>query len=153
MTTANKKAYVRPMMICEQFTPNEYVAACWGVGCTVDDANLYEQTHYYKNTWWEKTTWADLGCSHAAAHCGASGNQVIYDTNNDGIADKMTEIGTDGLGTLNCVIYTNGDYSAARNISSVKTGEKIYWTTTSGKRVWHHVGTVFPSVPGHPNRS
>ncbi|MCI5689279.1 MAG: hypothetical protein MR303_12505 [Emergencia sp.] len=28
MTTANKKAYVRPTMICEQFTPNEYVAAC-----------------------------------------------------------------------------------------------------------------------------
>lgn len=139
-----KKEYVRPMMMGEKFLPNEYVAACWGVGCSVDVANdierrlgLYNPGHL----------------DHGADHCGQSGNQVIYDDNNDGTPDRMTEIGTDGLGTLNCTIYTDDTYSTTKTVGSVKSGDTIYWTTSAGDRTWHHVGTVFNTVPGHPNRS
>ena len=90
---------------------------------------------------------------HSSDHCGLSGNQVIYDDNNDGTADRMVEVGTDGLGTLNCTIYTDSSYSAPMDISSVSTGQTIYWTTSAGNKTWHHVGTVFNTVPGHPNRS
>ena len=31
-----KKEYVTPIMVGEEFSANEYVAACWGVGCSED---------------------------------------------------------------------------------------------------------------------
>lgn len=139
-----KKKYVTPVMVGEEFIANEYVAACWGVGCDVTTANAIEDSmgnYDYPNLY------------HGADHCGLSGNQVIYDDNNDGTADRMVEVGTDGLGTLTCTIYTDNKYNKRKAVSSVKTGETIYWTTAAGSKVWHHVGTVFDTVPGHPNRS
>ena len=147
-----KKEYVAPVIVGEEFSANEYVAACWGVGCSVDTANNYEKTHYSSNS--KRKTWWDLGCSHATDHCGNSGNQVIFDDNNNGIADRMVEVGTDGLGDLTCTIYTDDKYSSTKSVSSVNQGDCIYWTTVANDgRVWHHVGTVYPTVPGHPNRS
>lgn len=144
-----KKTWEVPVILVQQFEANEYVAACWGVGCSVDEANNYERTHYYNNyqTWW------DIECSHDSSHCGFSGNQVIYDDNNDGTADRMVEVGTSGLGTLTCTLYSDGDYNTPINVASVKAGQTIYWTTSAGIKVWHHVGTVYETVPGHPNRS
>ena len=139
-----KKTWAFPLVCVQQFEANEYVAACWGVGCSVDEANRIER---------------NLGIyqpgvlDHSSDHCGLSGNQVIYDDNNDGTADRMVEVGTDGLGTLNCTIYTDSSYSVPMDVSSVRTGQTIYWTTSAGNKTWHHVGTVFNTVPGHPNRS
>ena len=65
----------------------------------------------------------------------------------------MIETGTDGLNDLSCTIFTDNKYKNPRNVSSVKSGETIYWTTSSGSKIWHHVGTVYETVPGHPNRS
>ena len=31
-----KKEYVAPVIVGEEFSANEYVAACWGVGCSVE---------------------------------------------------------------------------------------------------------------------
>lgn len=145
-----KQTWVTPRVNIQNFEANEYVAACWGVGCSVDEANVYENENKPTGSW---ETWYELGCSHAPDHCGNSGNQVIYDDNNDGTADRMVEVGTDELGTLSCTIYDDGTYSSARNISSVKAGDKIYWTTAAGNKVWHHVGIVYNTVPDHPNRS
>lgn len=139
-----KKTWAFPLVCVQQFEANEYVAACWGVGCSVDEANRIER---------------NLGIyqpgvlDHSSDHCGLSGNQVIYDDNNDGTADRMVEVGTDGLGTLNCTIYTDSSYSTPMDVSSVSAGQTIYWTTSAGNKTWHHVGTVFDTVPGHPNRS
>lgn len=144
-----KQTWVTPRVNIQNFEANEYVAACWGVGCSVDEANVYENENKPIGSW---ETWYELGCSHAPDHCGNSGNQVIYDDNN-GTADRMVEVGTDGLGTLSCTIYTDGTYSSVRDISSVKAGDEIYWTTAAEDKVWHHVGTVYSTVPGHPNRS
>ena len=139
-----KKTWAFPLVCVQQFEANEYVAACWGVGCSVSEANSIEQSlrNYDPNNLY-----------HGADHCGLSGNQVIYDDNNDGTADRMVEVGTDGLGTLNCTIYTDSSYSTPMDVSSVSAGQTIYWTTSAGNKTWHHVGTVFDTVPGHPNRS
>ena len=138
------RSWVKPRTEVQKFEANEYVAACWGVGCDVNWANRYEKGQ------------GDIGrgVTHEQAHCGNSANQVIKDYNNDEIADEMIETGTDGLGDLVCTIYTDDTYNTVRNISTVKIDDVIYWTTTAADgRTWNHRGTVFGTVPGHPNRS
>lgn len=165
-----KMIWEKPQMNEVAFAANEYVAACWGVGCDCDAANTWEETHYSNvekedNKPWEETeyyTWQEVntwnngpgtGDSHASTHCGNSGNQVIYDYNNDGTADRMVEIGTDGLGDLLCTLWTDNTFTTQANIADVKIGNTIYWTTAAGNKIWHHIGTVFETVFGHPNRS
>lgn len=142
-----KLQWETPRIEIEAFEANEYVAACWGVGCKVDDANQIEKNlgKYQQGV-----------LDHGADHCGNAGNQVIYDDNNDGTADRMVEVGTDGLGTLTCTLYTNGNYTKTMPVSTITSewiGQTIYWTTASGNKTWHHVGEVFQTVPNHPNRS
>ena len=139
-----RKSWETPRAMVEEFEANEYVAACWGVACEVDWANDYER--------WE----GDIshGVTHDTAHCGNARNQVIYDYNNDGVADAMIEEGTDGLGNLSCEIYSDPRYSRPLNISEVKSGMTIYWTTSSSDgRTWNHTGKVFDEYPGRPNHS
>ena len=138
------RRWVKPRTEVQKFEANEYVAACWGVQCDVDWANKYEirEGDY------------DRGVTHDMAHCGNAANQVIYDYDDNGTADAMIEEGTNGLGNLRCTIYEDSNYSQQIDVSLVKSGDTIYWTTraTDG-RIWNHYGKVFGTVPGHPNRS
>lgn len=102
--------------------------------------------------------WEGGNVSHARDHCGNSSNQVIYDRDNNGVGEAMVETGTDGLGTLECTIYTDcnsytGEFTGLTSASQVHIGQEIYWTTSSGSRTWHHKGTVTATAEGHPNRS
>lgn len=138
------KRWETPRIAVEKFEANEYVAVCWGVACDVNWANQYEARE------------GDIsrGVTHDTAHCGNALNQVIFDYNGDGTADRMIETGTDGLGNLVCDIYWDENYQTPRNVSSVKVGDTIYWTTRAGDgRTWNHKGEVTASTPGHPNRS
>ena len=138
------KRWIKPRTEVQVFEANEYVAACWGVKCDVDWSNGYE---------WRQGDYSN-GVTHDGAHCGNSSNQVIFDDNGDGIADRMIETGTDGLGDLNCTIYENQYYNSRRDVSTVKIGDLIYWTTSaSDGRTWNHKGRVFATAEGHPNRS
>ena len=139
-----RKSWETPRAMVEEFEANEYVAACWGVACDVDWANKYE---------WRQGDY-NRGVTHDTAHCGNARNQVIYDYNNDGVADAMIEEGTDGLGNLPCSIYRDSEYRFPLNISEVKSGMTIYWTTSSSDgRTWNHTGKVFNEYPGRPNHS
>ena len=138
------KSWVKPVTEVQKFEANEYVAACWGVGCDVSWSNDYEKR---QGDYWN-------GVTHDSAHCGNSSNQVIFDYNDDGTADAMIETGTDGLGDLNCTIFSDPSYSQERDVSTVKVGDVIYWTTRAADgRTWNHKGTVFATAAGHPNRS
>lgn len=138
------KRWVKPRTEVQVFEANEYVAACWGVACDVAWSNRYE---------WGQGDYNN-GVTHDGAHCGNSSNQVIFDDNEDNIADRMIETGTDGLGDLSCTIYTDRSYSSIRDVSSVKIGDIIYWTTRAQDgRTWNHRGKVFATAEGHPNRS
>ncbi len=140
-----KEKWRTPRIGIETFEANEYVAACWGVACDVNWSNNYEMKH--GGDYWK-------GVTHDNAHCGNSSNQVIFDYNDDGTADRMIETGTDGLGDLVCTIYWDENYSEPRNVSTVQVGNTIYWTTrASDGRTWNHKGTVFATAEGHPNRS
>lgn len=114
-----KRKYERPMAFEETFMTNEYVAACWGVACSIDSANKVDDGH--------------PRVDHTADHCGLDTNQHIY-TDSKGVAVSMIEEGTDGLGNLPCNLYTDSSYRYSKSYSSVKQGDYIYWTTKSGNR-------------------
>ena len=144
-----ERKWETPRILVQEFESNEYIAACWGVACDVDWANGYEQDYHF---------WDNGNVSHAWNHCGNSSNQVIYDHDNNGIGEAMVETRTDGLGTLNCRIYTGyntrtGVFTGEISAADVHIGQQIYWTTSSGSRTWHHRGTVTATAEGHPNRS
>lgn len=140
-----KKRWVEPRVQVEEFMPNEYVAVCWGVQCSIGPANDYEASIF------------NSAQDHRSEYCGTRGHQWLTDENNDGTPERMSEINTDGLGTLACTIYTDESYKYRRDISTVKVDDYIYWTTSAGsgkdRRTWHHQGTVTATTPGHPNRS
>lgn len=136
-----KRRWETPKTIVDEFEANEYVAACWGVACYIDEANEYERSIHNSVQ------------DHRSEYCGTTGHQWLTDSNNDGTLESMSEIGTDGLGTLSCTIYTDDTYREVRNIREVDVDDYIYWTTSSGSRTWHHQGKVTATTPGHPNRS
>lgn len=136
-----KRRWETPKAMVEEFEANEYVAVCWGVACSITDANRYEASIY------------NSAQDHRSEYCGTTGHQWLTDSNNDGTPERMSEIGTDGLGTLSCTIYTDDTYREVRNIREVDVDDYIYWTTSSGSRTWHHQGKVTATTPGHPNRS
>lgn len=134
-----------PRVTIQEFEPNEYVAVCWGVSCKTHDANSVEWK-FYDNP-------VKFGVTHDDAYCGQTSHQWLVDSDNNNIAESMIEINTNGLDDLPCTIYKDSQYNNIRNISTVHSGDYIYWTTTSGNRIWHHQGKVTDTVPGHPNRS
>ena len=133
-----KRKYERPMAFEETFMTNEYVAACWGVACSIESANKVDQNN----------PWVD----HKAKHCGLETNQHIY-TDSNGVAVSMIEEKTDRLGNLTCNLYTDSSYRDSKPYSSVKPGDYIYWTTKIGHRTWHHQGYVKPTYKNRPNHS
>lgn len=143
-----KMRWEEPRIEVQQFMPNEYVAACWGVSCEVDAANTVEK-HWILNG----ESNYENGQTHDAAHCGMQTNQWVIDDNGDGKVDRMIETGTDGLGNLTCTLYTDSYYSTQASFSGVITGSYIYWTTSAGDRTWHHQGRVVGTDSSHPNRS
>lgn len=144
-----KKMWEEPSIEVQEFTPNEYVAVCWGVACAVEAANDVEK-HWMLNRW--ESNYAN-GQTHRANHCGTLTNQWVIDDNDDGTVDRMIETGTDDLGNLTCTLYTDARYNNRASFSGVTTGSYIYWTTTSGDRTWHHQGKVIGTDSSHPNRS
>ena len=148
-----KTTWTEPRIEVQEFIPNEYVAVCWGVACSVDAANDVERKWMLNR--WESNY--ENGQTHSGDHCGTLTNQWVIDDNNDGTVDRMIETGTDGLGDLTCTLYTNATYSTTTSFNGVGIGSYIYWTTSDGsgrdKRTWHHQGTVIGTDSSHPNRS
>lgn len=140
-----KKMWEEPRIQVQEFMPNEYVAVCWGVQCSVSDANKIEKNFYHNPSY--------SGITHSSAYCGQTSHQWLLDSDNNNIAEAMVEINTDGLGDLPCTIYTDATYKHTRDISTVRPDQYIYWTTSSGAKTWHHQGRVSNTVDGHPNRS
>lgn len=136
-----KEKWLTPKTVIEEFTPNEYIAACWGVGCDTNEANKYEQEHKNYLAW------------HRGSGCGKKSNQYLKDENNDGIPEAMFENATYVGKQLECTIYGDADYTNIISASMVRPGSKIYWKTTTNFITYHHQGTVFNTVEGHPNAS
>lgn len=134
-----KKKWVAPRVEVQKFEANEYVAACWGVVC---DKGVRDE-------WvWEN----GLKLHHSKDVCGSFANQVIYDDDNDGEADRMVEL---HYGENGATLYEDGTYSKVLDIKQVRPGQILYWITKGPLGVidYHHQGIVQEKFPGHPNRS
>ena len=140
-----KKMWSTPRTVVQSFEPNEYVAVCWGVKCLTGQANQTEYCFYSDPV--------KAGVTHDDDYCGQTSHQWLVDSDNNNVAESMTEINTNGLGNLSCTVYTDDSYTTPRDISTVRADDYIYWTTTSGNRTWHYQGRVSNPVPGHPSRS
>lgn len=138
-----KKKWVAPRAEVQKFEANEYVAACWAVGCDTGAANQWEQDNH---EWWQIKPY------HDPNDCGVSSHQVLRDTNDDGVIDEMIETKRNGL---KCSLYLDAGYSQPISPSDVHpdTTPTIYWTTYLWPHTYHHQGKVLGTDPGHPNRS
>ena len=135
-----KKKWVAPRVEVQKFEANEYVAACWGVACDKGMGNDWS---------WDGSP-IPIRVKHSSSVCGSFDNQVVYDDDNDGVADRLVEL---HFGERQATLYTDDSYKYEKDISEVKPGQVIYWVTTLARINYWHVGTVQATVPGHPNRS
>ena len=137
------KKYIKPTMDGQLFAANEYVGACWGVGC--DTVKATEIENGFNNR--------PYG-GHRASECGRFDQQAVVTTDN-GVPIGMVELDT-YWGNLQCEIYTDSSYATRADASFVRDidqGDTIYWITRGGSYVYHHVGTVQGTIENRPNAS
>ena len=141
-----KKRWGTPKAIVEEFEPNEYVAVCWEIACTVGARGPENYPNPDPKPW-------NSGQTHShnsdGKGCGWAHSQYIREVGND--AFNVTEYGDN---ILPCSLTKKEDWSNLRStISDVEPGDVIYWTTSLGNRTWYHYGTVGTVNSDHPNRS
>ncbi len=134
-----KKLWSQPCAVAQEFTANEYVAACWTVQCVLPVENWYETTSSgVKHGHDPEPTYTYYGKNkrennyHSSDACGSLASQVLR----DGVLYEISSI----HGALECTI-TSGDPSV---------GGTIYWTNAADGKEWHHQGTViYDERPNH----
>lgn len=145
-----KKMWNEPSIMVQEFTPNEYVAACYMLACGrgPNDDMPYGSHWQYKQT--------EGPGSHSASGtpgtcADPSANRVI--TSDGGVFSSVGELnGEQGWlnGGLDHIIQMDGN-------STVDPGDVIFWHTEVGnwwnKRRWNHWGVVQQQDPNHPNHS
>lgn len=145
-----KKAWVKPMTFVQQFEANESVAAdtqCWNVFCQ----RAYEHNIGLIDGWYDPPGWAPAQ-QHKKDVCGTLTNQVLRDTDGDGVVDQMLEYGN---GTKECTLYTDESYSTVMSPADVdpNSGNIIYWTNEELGTTYLHKGVPQLADASHPNRS
>lgn len=126
-----KLKYVTPQMREEVFQANEYVAACWYIGC--------ERAFDTDNVEWEQQG-VSHGSNNDGTGCGHQENQAIRVSDNGVVS--LVEVRTSGLGDLQCTITDSSWNPTTLKQSDVKTGNMVYWTTSADNRIWHHYGKI-----------
>lgn len=119
-----KKAYVKPEMHVEEFTPNEYIAACWYIAC---DYGI--QGGDSKNGYIPQEGGGGHTMRSGGSGCGWAKNQVIKgDLENFKFVEENSGYGK----PLDCTITGQSD-------SPLKEGSTITWETCN---YYKHKGTV-----------
>lgn len=157
-----KKTYEKPVLHAEQFIPNEYVAACWYIACSLgtndcyvkDDADYNNESfnHTGENSngyIWSKATKDANGSKHSrnsnGTGCGWATNQHIYQ-NADG-SFSITEENVPEGSTLVCTI------TSPSPLKEISDGLTVKWTTSNGSTTWLHEGTVSLTAQNRPLHS
>lgn len=136
-----------PRVTIQEFEPNEYVAACWQIACSVGA----QGNENYANP--DPMNPNDPGITHShnsdKTGCGWAHSQYIVE-----VSDGVFNVTEYGQNILPCSLTKNDQWrNLESTITDVKPGDKIYWTTSLDKRTWYHYGTVGAENPNHPNRS
>ena len=142
-----RRNYNSPLLMIEEFAPNEYVSSCYQVKCLVGKKN-------YGGYGWDK--WSGLepygkDCHNHTGECSIAQNNYFDFVN--GTVSFIHENKNNGeeLGGS----YT--DYIDNNKNNIVDAGDTIFWYTRSywknDERQWNHYGTVESVNPNHPNHS
>ena len=126
------KTWEKPLATVEKFVANEYVAACWSVACDRPYVTDPEQISESGTVYDERKTF-NKWTTHNKDKCGNSANYRIKMDEN-GTPTQLIEISPD-YGELPCVLE-------GADVSTVKPGDYIYWTSSYGGNTWYHHGTV-----------
>lgn len=143
------KKYMKPIMNGEIFTTNEYVAACWGVGCDYDRANKIIEPSLKNNP----------AYGHQRQYCGQIDHQhVVLGSNGKPVG--IQELGSAYADVLEGTLYTDNTYTkemSSSQIENIKIGDEIHWITVGTgwgqTSIYHHVGEVIGTTKDHPNAS
>lgn len=142
-----KKKYVTPVMGAELFEAEEYVAACWMVGCARAWNGDGTEVSTGRGDVVHKSYSGGKGCGYAE-------NQVIGQ-NADGTI-SMVEKDVLNQGQLACTITDSSWNPISMKASDVKVGETVYWITNANDgsgRSWHHYGEVQAANGSDANHS
>lgn len=129
-----KEKWTTPKTVIEEFTPSNYCAICWAVGCKVPwtGTPAYNDDKHPIQIGGKDSG----GAVHQYDHCGNSQNQFIVEGANGKI--EMKEINTDGLGDLVCHVTSPKTFTWE---AIQAQGGLVKWETyASGNRVWKHYG-------------
>ena len=139
-----KEAWETPRIVVQDFEANEYIAACWKVGCLNDTTQLLDISNApYGYRWGVAEGPKDPLFSHNGpcrvprnTYFKADGSSITFEFENDGTVDG----GFDFWGDVNL----NG---------VVDAGDVIYWHTSNQERTWCHWGVALPTDKANANRS
>ena len=146
-----KKEYVAPVIVGEEFSANEYVAACWTVACKVGNGNYggYGEEQNWQH-WDEVAPYGTRGDMHN--HTGSCSIAVNNQFKVEGNNVSFYAENNDQQGSLNGG-YT--DYIDENKDGIINDGDIIFWYTLGSNpdRRWNHYGVVTVANKSHPNRS
>ena len=145
-----ERKWEAPRILVQEFEPNEYVAICWTVACTVGDGNygIYGNKERWSH-WGGQEPYGGNCHDHTGSCSIASNNQ--FNVSESGHVSFYAENSSD-QGSLNGG-YTS--YIDNNGNGTIDDGDLIFWYTLSGNgdRRWNHYGKVTNPTPNHPNRS
>lgn len=150
-----KKTYESPAAYAEEFEANEYVAACWRVGCLNNTTRDQPVTNApYGNLWTGREGPMDGKFNHNGDCRTASNNYFRGDMQNLEFVYEQSSVSSDLKGGVDNVVDVD-------NNGVISSGDVIYWHTNtddpdpvSGYIVrWNHWGYVQGPGSDHPNRS
>lgn len=126
-----KEKWIAPKTVIEEFTPSNYCAICWAVGCKVPENN-----NAYNGEGVLIGGEDSRGAVHRYDHCGNPKNQFIREKANGKI--EMIEMNTDGLGDLLCNVTSPRNFTWE---AIQAQGGLVKWETyASDNRKWLHYG-------------
>lgn len=148
-----KKNYVKPMILGEEFSPDEYVSSCFYIACSYAPGRYNNQTHSKDSD---------------GTGCGWETNQAISVLSGDiqdvngatiSITELNVKINGEYVGERQCYFVGSEGATTGRSetLSGVNAGEEIYWVTNVGLgnyTIWMpHKGTVTYTDSNRPNHS
>ena len=128
-----KRNYVKPLLNSEEFIPNEYVAACFKLGCSFEAANSYEEQIDNHPIY-----------GHQSGYCGNKDNQYVEVDENGCIEKAYEKHILWGELTIDFYDETYTHKITGNVCVEDASGEPItlYWKTSNGDNVYHHRGTI-----------
>lgn len=151
-----KKTYIRPQIMIEAFTPNNYVAACYKIACNIGGnrgGNNNLSTEFWNNNPEYGHGRNEQGIHAAKGTAGTcadeNSNRILTDAGGLLSGTSVGEYNKD-QGWLNGTIEK---WTDSNGNGKVDEGDIIYWSTTSSSKRWNHRGTIQGTVAGHPNHS